>query len=424
MNRNIKLFPPYVALTWDVFFVWTISIMFFTTQKGLSYSQAVMLDSFLMLFAGIFALIVPKIFAKVPALRSTQIGLIGYAGYVLLCIFGQSYFVFIVANIFLGFGYSMQAVKGNLVLTQSLSIVKRDKDYQRVYGNGMSIYYIAEAISSIVVTYIYSWNAYLAYWLSFALVVLTFLYSLLLKEPVKYQERNIEIEDQPVKKTQNADSYIKILSSGFIIAMLAYMFFFRGALAPSQSAAKMYFQMLIEGGKLPMWAFGFIFAAIRLASALSSKYQFKYDLKFGVKSLLIFNTILVLAYTVNGALFLIAPYSVGTIITIIILTILQCSLRQPNQIFINKYIQVCAPKKNHEKIYALKLAMEYGSYALLSFMYAGILSGFNDNYGLTLLTYVGIVGVPVLVTMIVFIRLLCKKYAESYTIIRKEYTED
>ena len=36
MNRNIKLSPSLIALTWDVIFVWTISTLYFTTVKGIS----------------------------------------------------------------------------------------------------------------------------------------------------------------------------------------------------------------------------------------------------------------------------------------------------------------------------------------------------------------------------------------------------
>jgi len=78
MNRNIKLYPLLTALTWDVIFVWTISTMFFTTQKGLSYSQTIALDSILMAFGCLFCVPVQKLFQNVKSTTAIRIGFMGY----------------------------------------------------------------------------------------------------------------------------------------------------------------------------------------------------------------------------------------------------------------------------------------------------------------------------------------------------------
>ena len=62
VDRNIKILPSYLALTWDIIFVWTISTMFFSTQKGLSYSQIISLDSILMIIGCIRCIPVNRLF--------------------------------------------------------------------------------------------------------------------------------------------------------------------------------------------------------------------------------------------------------------------------------------------------------------------------------------------------------------------------
>ena len=99
INRNIKLSPSLISLTWDVIFVWTISNLYFTSVKGLTNSQTVLLDSILMLFGCLFCVPVGKIFQNVTPIKATRIGLLGYMVYLLLCIFGNSYFMFILAQI-------------------------------------------------------------------------------------------------------------------------------------------------------------------------------------------------------------------------------------------------------------------------------------------------------------------------------------
>lgn len=432
MNRNVKLHPLLNALTWDVIFVWTISTMFFSTQKGLSYSQTISLDSILMLFGCLFCVPVQKLLQNVKSTTAVRFGLMGYGGYLLLCIFGTNFFTFVLAQPFLAFGYAVNAVKINGVLTDSLHVVKRDKDYQKVAGKGLSIYYIIECVGAIVITYIYNWNAYAAYWVSFGVVVFGILYTFLFKEPSKFQESNISIpakeggaNDVATKqKEKKPDSYLKILSSGFFISLLIYAMIFRGALSISSSSYKIYLNQMVDANAMPMWLFGYVFAIARLVTALSSKYQFKFNLKFGVRSLIIINVMVVASFLGCGVLYLYNPTSIPVMIAIIILSCINCALRMPNQIFVNNYMQVCMPKRNIEKAYAIRTMVEYLGYAAVSAMFASLLAVFNDNWGWTNIVYIAILTIPLLISLGIFIRALIKKHAQKFTVIKDEYTKD
>ncbi len=435
MNRNIKMYPPFLALIWDVLFVWTISTLFFTNQKGLSYSQCMMIETILTFSACIMCIPVTKLFEKITPIKSLRCGLVGYAAFLILCIFGNKYVVMI-APVFLAFGYCVLSVKGNPLLTDSLSEVKRDKEYNKIYGKGLSIYYTLEAVGAVVISYVYSINPYLTFYISLGCVVLAFLYSFLFKEPIKFQEKNVaidgkvvdensqsaQINDKPKKK--RTDSYIKILSSAFVISLLLYSFMFRGLASIDTGAFKIYLQHLTDAKILPIWAFGCIFGIMRICTALSNKYQFKYNLKFGVRSLIIFNVLLVLTILLNGVMFIVAPTNIVSIFVIIISSCIMCSLRTPNFIFVTNYMQVCTPPRNLEKLYAVSTVVQYLGYAIMSAIFSGLLGAFNDNYGYSMLTYLAISLPLVIGATIFFIRMLTKKHAQKFTIIKPEYTED
>ena len=68
--------------------------------------------------------------------------------------------------------------------------------------------------------------------------------------------------------------------------------------------------------------------------------------------------------------------------------------------------------------------VEYLGYALISLVYSMLLGVFNDNYGLTNLTYISIFAIPLVISLIFFIRALVKKHAQKYTVIKDEYTID
>ncbi len=433
MNRNIKLYPPFLAVIWDVLFVFTITTMFFNNQKGLSYAQIMSLESVLMFSGCIMCIPITKLFAKVSPIKSLRIALLGYAAFLLLCIFGTNYFVIAVGYMFVAFGYCVVAVKGPSLLTDSLSVVKRDKDYNRIYGKGLSYAYAAEAIGAVFVTSIYNYNPYLTFWISFAIIMLGELYSFLIKEPAKFQEKNVDIsannqsketETPKPKKRKYTSSYLKLLTSSFVISILLYSFMFRGVVSIDTGAFKIYLQEATELNALPIWAFGAIYGIMKICVALSNKYQFKFNLKFGVRCLIIFNVLSVLTLLINGLMFIISPFSTISLIIIIISSCIQCSLRPPNFIFVTNYTQVCMPKKDLERLYAMTTVVQYLGYAIMTAIFSALLSLFKDNYGYSILTYLAISLPLVIGSTIFFIRMLCKKYAEKFTVIKPEYTED
>ena len=425
MNRNIKLYPTMLSLMWDVLFVWTISTLFFTTQKGLTYSQVVMLDSFLMLFGCLLSIPLNQLFRKVNSIVATRVGVCGYAIYLLICIFGKNYAMFVFAQVFLSSGYIICGLRGNDLIVDSLSLVKKDNHYEKIYGRGLSLYYTFEAVGAVAITYVFNWNPYAAYWISLSVVVLAFVFTFLFKEPRKFQQQNVSIDaKQPNSNKKNPDSYFRVLKSGFFICLLVYMFFMRGVLSISVSNFKIYLQQSINAGIIPLWAFGYFVAVAKLGSAISSRIQFKFNMKYGVKSLISFSGGILITFYLNGIIYLIAPHAVWSFVIIAIISILQAAILPPCRIFVNNYMQVCMSKKNINKGYTIRTLVEYLGYSAISAMYAALLGGFGDNYGLTSVVYISILAIPIVVSTIMFIRVLIKKHTEKFTIIKDEYVND
>ena len=87
-------------------------------------------------------------------------------------------------------------------------------------------------------------------------------------------------------------------------------------------------------------------------------------------------------------------------------------------------MQVCIKKKNAERAYSIRTMVEYLGYAAISAVFAWLLSAFGNDWGITNLVYIAIFTIPLIVFMVLFVRALCKKYAQKYTIIKDEYTKD
>lgn len=421
MNRNIKIFPSYLSLTWDILFIWSISTMFYTQVKGLSYSQAVSLESILTLFSCVFCLFVIKFMKKVTPIKTMRLATLSALMYVLFLIFSKNYTQLVIAQAFLGFTYACGLIKSNFIITQSLSVVGRDKEYQKVYGKGLSGFYILEAICCIASSYIFEYNPYLVYWLAAGIILFTFIYSFLFVEPTKYQEKNVEIKAN--KKTTNSKMKTSKSVISFIVVLIIFAFIARATLGIASGNFRIFLQEMINMDKLPLWAFGYIFAGMRISIALSTKYQFKYDLRYGVKCVIAFISLAILTFLLNGLIFLNMKINTFAIALIIIFSYIQNSLRAPLNIFVNNYIKNCIPESKTETIFALRAMMEYLGHSLGALLLSQLIN-INNNYGLANLLFVSIISIPLIISTIVFIRMLIKVYANKHTVIRKEYVED
>ena len=266
----------------------------------------------------------------------------------------------------------------------------------------------------------------MVYVFSICIVILTMLLTFLYKDPQKFMDKNVSINAkvEVAKVVKKPDSFGKILKSSFFIILLIYAFFFRGILSITSSAYKIYLNGLLAVDAIPIWSYGYLFAGARIFSAIMSKYQFKFNLKFGVRSLIIFNILVILTFVATGIIYLINPTSIVSIVLIVALSLIMCSLRMPNQIFLNNYLQVCTSKKNIERAYSIRTMVEYMGYAAISSIYALLLAGFNDNYGLTNLVYIAIFAIPLIITLVLFLRAVIKKHAQKFTVIKDEYTKD
>lgn len=426
MKRNIKLSPAYIALTWDVIFVWTIITLFMTGQKGLSFSQVVTLDSVRFLFSFVLCVPVSNLFKKIDSVTATRIACLGYAFYLVITIIGTKFITFVLSQAFIAFGYIVNSVKINSLLTGSLSVVKRDKDYSRVFGRGLSVYYIIESIGAIAITYIYTWKPYFPFWIALGIVLITIILSFFLHSPEKFQKRNIDLSNSKTEKPveNNKGSYGEILKSGFVICLLFFAFMVRGSLSIESTSLKIYVQQMIDLGKMPVYLFGYLVAVSRLCTAISSKYQFKFNLKFGVRSLLLFVGLTIITMIGRGALYLINPTSTILMIFILILSFVQCMLLMPLRIFINNYLNVCIPTKNQENAVSLKTMAENLGFASFSAIYSSLLTVFDDNFGKVNLVYSAIFVLPLVFATIIFVKALIKKYAKKYTIIKDKYVDD
>lgn len=417
LNKNVSLYPTYRAFAYDFLFLWTISILYLTEVKGLSYSQVILLDSIFMIASFACQIPVTKMIKKIGRIPAARLASITWLGFAFIYLFGEGFAIFIIANIIYGFGNSIKNITDIEILSLSLKQLNRKRDFSKIEGNGMFIYNIIEAVSSILAGYLYEYVSPYAPIIGTATCAgISVLLSFLIKDPVDSHEEELALEAQQENKAKREPSYKALLKRPFVIAMIIFCFSCFGITSVQNSLAKIYLQDI----NTPAYLFGYIFCGLKLISAFAYKYEFKYELRKGVRSLIIFSSMLIIAYSANAIIYTINPSSVVSIILIISMFVTQQFARSSYRISVRNYIDSCTSKNSLSKTLTIYSMAEGLGYAFITLFISFILEVTNNSFVAANVALVALLGIPIIVGVTLFVRALIKSYMSRCTTIRKD----
>ena len=96
-KRNMKLFPIYKMLSWDLLFYYTINFLFLTQIKNISASDVVLTDSIYALFVMILQIPINIMIAFLGKKKSIVIGNLSLVAYIVIIIFSRNIYDLILA---------------------------------------------------------------------------------------------------------------------------------------------------------------------------------------------------------------------------------------------------------------------------------------------------------------------------------------
>lgn len=415
LNRNVKIYPWYRAFSYDFVFLFTISILYLTEVKGFSYSQSLLLDAIFMLTC--FALQIPisKVIRKLGRTTCAQLASLCSILFVLIYLLAGNFWWFLFANTLYGLGTAVRNIADIEILSLSLKKLNRKKDFAKIEGRGLFGHYVFEGISAVASGYLYEFvSPYSPIIFTGICSIVLLVLSFILKDPIDEidAEQELKIEE---RKNANSPSYKTLLRRPFVFWLVIFAFSFFGIINIHSLMAKVYYQSI----NTPAYLFGYIFCGFKLLTAIASKYSFKYELKQGVKTLIIFSGIALLSYFICGICYLISPAAILSVIAISIMIALQHIGKSVYRITIRDYITSGVSKNALTKTLNLYSMAESLGYAAVT-SFASLIMKISENYGTTNLALVGIIALPLIFSAVMFIRSLIKVYTARCTIIRKD----
>ena len=359
MQRNIKLFPIYKLFSYDILFYYAISILYLTGVKGFSVSQVALLSSIYSL-AAIISQIPASIIADKIGLKNSMIT--GNIMCLIWCLFYltvPSFNFIIIGEVFCAFGFALKGVSESPFIYSSLKKINKVSEFAKVESKGSSLYFVFEAIASIVAGYLYFINPFLPMVFAASCCLTATILAFNMKT-TKIQEKDKLSAKERFHEMFSGFKFI--FKSKRLHAILIFACVFAGVC----SLANMYIKAFLNDINVPSTLFGYIFAVASVASAVGSMVQDKIEKKHKNKTLTTISLTYIISFVFIGIFALIfKKYSILLTIGIIVFLV-QSLIKGSYRIIIKSYVSRYTTSSIRSKLMSIYyLAESFGSATLM-----------------------------------------------------------
>lgn len=352
---NVKLFPFYKAISWDLLFYYAISFLFLTNTKGISAADVLFVDAFYPIFKFILQIPNAAIVNKLGNRLSLILGNIFVAGSILLWILADGIPILIVSQFLSALGFSLKSLTETNLLYDSIEKSdKRNDVFSKIDGKSSSYYYYIDAITSLITGFLFVINGYLPMLLCFGLCILATLISFKFKEVEKTNTEKFSMLDNI---NDIKDGFKFIFQSSRLKSLIIFYSLLTSILGIRSSLSSSIFTDI----HLPEQYFGITYAVFQIISGIASSKQAWFHNKYKNRTLTVFGLSVTLSMIAIG-LCQIVGFNYGlTLEIILIMLALQCAVKGPYYTLIKRYLNSFSTSSMRTKIYA---AMEL-PYSLL-----------------------------------------------------------
>ena len=348
-KKNIKIFPIYKTISWDLLFYFPIIFLFLTKVKGFSPSQVLYADAFYTLANTFWQIPITRIVDRIGKKNSLIIGNIFYSLSILAMIFMQEYYELLIIQFIYALGFSIKGICEANILYDSLPKgKKRGNIYSLIDGKSSSYFYIFDAISSMIAGYTFMINGYIPMVLCFVCCVLSTIISFKFKHTYITEEK-VEVVTLKEYKEQLKDSFKFCLKSKRLRSLIILNAILLGLIT---GIVNLRSSMLNEMGVSGEY-FGLIYAFLQLSAGIASMKTDEIQDIFKNKTLTYLSIPVVVSCIIIG--FIGAdPLSKSSLILIILLFLTQYAIKGPYRALMTRYLNNFTTRKIRTKITALK----------------------------------------------------------------------
>jgi len=359
-NINVKLFPFYKMISWDLLFFYAIIFLYLVQVKNIPAPRVILSEALYNVAIMIFIIPSGKIVDKIGKKNSVIIANICVCLSIVVLLIMKNFYHLVLAYTIMAFGYSIKAIAENIILYDSIpSGSKKGKIFSLIDGKASSYYYYIDAVSAIVTGFLYVINPYIPLILCLVMCVISTIIS------CKFQHTNTVEKAKTDNNTKVTlkEAFQHVKNSKRILYLIILYAVFSGLLYNISSLRSSLFEDL----NLNPQYFGIIYAVLQIISGTTARYQNKIHNRFKNETLAILTMPVTISCILIGVLG--SMKSDNFIFSvIIILFIIQNILKGPYRSLIVRYMNNFTNKSIRTKLATIESLGYYGVAVLFSLM--------------------------------------------------------
>lgn len=292
-EKNMRIYPIYKMLSWDLLFYYSINFIFLIQIKGISASDVLLGEACYPIFKVILLIPLTALINKIGKKNSLILANSVNALSILSYIIAKDLTFVIIGQLLSAIAFDIKGVVETNMLYDSLpKNEKRGQIFSKIDGKGLSWYYYADALSSVASGFLYIVNGYIP----LVLCLTCCLISVILSFKFEDIQQSVEIT--------NTKQYIKDLKHSFKYMIqsnrLKYLFAFGAMFSAILGVLVSLRSGILEQIEIPEQYFGIIFAGLGVMSGITAKNQNKIHNKFTNKTLAVISLPTVFSCIIAG----------------------------------------------------------------------------------------------------------------------------
>ena len=262
IEKNIKTY--YFYSTFSELLILGPVLVLFLTAKGLSFTEIMLLQSISAISVFLFEVPTGALADRMGRKYSVILGAFLWAVGLLLYIIGKGFIIFMLSEIVFSLGSAFRSGADSALIYDSLKLLGREKEYQKVEGKARSFALYAQAVGSVLSGFLFATNIYFPLGVSIFFMALTIIIALRFKEP-HIEENKGKLQLNYFQQIKESGSFIfhhDKLKAIVVFSMIFFIFYRTGF---------WYFQPYMESVNIPVKYFGFLFFLFNITAAFISK---------------------------------------------------------------------------------------------------------------------------------------------------------
>ena len=357
-SRNIKLFPIYKMISWDLLFYYAIIFLYLVQVKQLSAPQVILADALYNMAIMFFIIPSGKIVDKIGKKNSVIVANISICISIAIILFMTQMYHLIIAYSIMAFGYAIKVIAENIILYDSIpSGSKRGKIFSLIDGKASSNYYYIDAITSIATGFLFTVNPHIPIILCLIMCIISTILA------TRFQHTNIisKSNKEHNEKVSLKQAFVHVKNSRRLLYLILFYAIFSGLLFNLSSLRSSLFKDL----NLNVRYFGIIYAILQIISGTTARYQNKVHNKFKNQTLAVLGIPLTVSCMLIG---LLANLKIDNFIFFVImfLFIIQNILKGPYRTLIVRYMNNFTNKSIRTKLATIESLAYYSISVIFS----------------------------------------------------------